>query len=208
MKDIVIYGASFSNIIKLIDAINAEKKHYNIIGFFDDEKFEEESSFMEYPIVGNKNNIGKYSNYYFVNNVASSFHARKKVAEIIGNNKLTNIIHPKIDLRYVSVGEGVIIHEGVLLGTNIQIGNNVVIRWAANITHDNHLGDFTFIGPNSTLCGYVTTDYGSYIGASSVIKQGINLGTESVVGLGAVVVKDVDPFSTVVGNPAREIRKK
>ena len=42
----------------------------------------------------------------------------------------------------------------------------------------------------------------------ALIKAGVNIGTGSVVGMGAVVTKDVHPYCIVVGNPARVIRKR
>jgi len=47
-----------------------------------------------------------------------------------------------------------------------------------------------------------------WIGHSALIKQGVNIGTGAVVGMGSIVTKDVAPYSIVVGNPAKEIRKR
>lgn len=53
-----------------------------------------------------------------------------------------------------------------------------------------------------------TIEHDVWIGEGALIKAGINIGTGSVVGMGAVVTKDVPPYSIVVGNPARTIRKR
>ena len=45
---------------------------------------------------------------------------------------------------------------------------------------------------------------GASIGANSTIVCGIRIGTYSFIGAGAVVTKDVKPYSLVVGNPARQ----
>ncbi len=47
-----------------------------------------------------------------------------------------------------------------------------------------------------------------WIGQYAIIKQGIHIGTGAVIGMGSVVTKDVEPYSIVAGNPAREIRKR
>lgn len=55
-----------------------------------------------------------------------------------------------------------------------------------------------------------TTNIGHdvWIGQYAMIKQGVTIGTGAVVGMGSVVTKDVDPYSIVAGNPAREIKKR
>jgi chloramphenicol O-acetyltransferase type B len=47
-----------------------------------------------------------------------------------------------------------------------------------------------------------------WIGNNVVIKQGVNIGTGSVIGMGSIVTKNVEPYSIVVGNPARHIRNR
>ena len=45
------------------------------------------------------------------------------------------------------------------------------------------------------------------IGANSTILPGITVGSDAVVGAGAVVTRDVAPRTAVAGNPARVLRK-
>ena len=47
-----------------------------------------------------------------------------------------------------------------------------------------------------------------WIGAGAIIKSGVIVGFGAVIGAGAVVTKDVAPYSVVVGNPARVIKKR
>lgn len=47
-----------------------------------------------------------------------------------------------------------------------------------------------------------------WIGQNSLIKQGIKIGNGAVIGMGSVVTKDVEPYSIVVGTPAKMIKKR
>jgi acetyltransferase-like isoleucine patch superfamily enzyme len=47
-----------------------------------------------------------------------------------------------------------------------------------------------------------------WIGSHVIILSGVNIGHGAVIGAGSVVAKDVQPYSIVVGNPIREIRKR
>jgi acetyltransferase-like isoleucine patch superfamily enzyme len=62
--------------------------------------------------------------------------------------------------------------------------------------HARHAALRTVIGPDV------------WIGERAMLKQGVTIGTGAVVGMGAIVTKDVAPYAVVAGNPAREIRKR
>jgi acetyltransferase-like isoleucine patch superfamily enzyme len=48
---------------------------------------------------------------------------------------------------------------------------------------------------------------GARIGGGAVLCPGVEIGEEAFVGAGAVVVRDVEPETVVVGNPARPLRE-
>ncbi|MDI9436416.1 MAG: acyltransferase, partial [Euryarchaeota archaeon] len=48
---------------------------------------------------------------------------------------------------------------------------------------------------------------GAWIAPGSIILAGITIGSNSIVGAGSVVIKDVDPYTIVGGNPAKIIKK-
>ncbi len=77
-----------------------------------------------------------------------------------------------------------------------RIGKNVFIGPAAALTNDPY-------PPSKKLVG-VTIEDDAIIGARAVIKAGVTIGKNSVVAMGAVVIKDVPENSVVVGNPSKE----
>lgn len=54
--------------------------------------------------------------------------------------------------------------------------------------------------------GGVRIEDDCWIGAGAIILNGVTIGKGSVVGAGAVVTKDVAPYTIVAGNPARKIK--
>ena len=113
-----------------------------------------------------------------------------------------------------NIGQNVVISPGVKLGKNVKVQNNVSIYTGVICEDDVFLGPsmvFTnIINPRSAIIrkdSYITTivEKGASIGANSTILCGIKIGTFSFIGAGAVVTKDVKPYSLVVGNPARHI---
>jgi len=57
--------------------------------------------------------------------------------------------------------------------------------------------------PRRTVIGHDV-----WIGERALIKQGVNIGTGAVVGMGSVVTRDVEPYAVVAGCPARVIRHR
>jgi UDP-2-acetamido-3-amino-2,3-dideoxy-glucuronate N-acetyltransferase len=112
-----------------------------------------------------------------------------------------------------NIGQNVVISHGVKLGNNVKVQNNVSIYTGVICDDDVFLGPsmvFTnVINPRSAIARkdqYLETivEKGASIGANSTIVCGNIIGRYAFIGAGAVVTKDVKPFSLVVGNPARQ----
>jgi sugar O-acyltransferase (sialic acid O-acetyltransferase NeuD family) len=210
MKPLVIYGAANPEIVKLVDAINERKEIWEIIGFLDDVKKGEVTSYMGYPILGGEESITEYGNKdcSFINNVFSTTHNRQLVREKLDKFRVNyaTLVSPGVDTRYVHIGADCVILEGVVLGTNVSIGNHVMVRANSTISHDAMVGTYVFVGPGVTICGNVTLGEGAYIGAGSVIKDGVNVGPWSTVGMGSIVNKDVAGDDIVAVAPAKSVK--
>ena len=110
-------------------------------------------------------------------------------------------------LASVEFGEGAIVCPHALFTSNIQIGSFFHCNYKSAIAHDCTVGDFVTLAPGVFINGNVTIEDEVYIGAGAVIKQGVTVGKNSVIGMGAVVLKDVIEGTTVVGNPAKEMKR-
>src|SRR6185369_10201510 len=85
------------------------------------------------------------------------------------------------------------------------IGNNVSIAGEVRIytmEHDIDSPDFAEIGAPVVIDDYVV------IGTRVTILPGVHIGKGAVIASGAVVTKDVEPYSVVGGIPAKEIKKR
>lgn len=112
---------------------------------------------------------------------------------------------------------------GVVLGDRVSLGmNNVIARGViddtvigggtkmadlCHIGHNNQVGkDVSFIS-GVVVNGSCNIGENAYI-STSVLRNQSTIGENAMVGMGAVVVKDVSPGVTVVGNPAKPFQKK
>lgn len=112
----------------------------------------------------------------------------------------------------VAIGEGAVLSPFVTLTSNIRIGRCFHANLYSYVEHDCVIGDFVTFAPGAKCNGNIVIEDHAYIGSGAVIKQGrpgrpLTIGKGAIVGMGAVVTRDVPPGTTVVGNPARQIQK-
>ncbi len=105
------------------------------------------------------------------------------------------------------IGEGLILQSSVVISCDVKIGKHVFLNFRSGIGHDSTIGDFCFIGTNTTLMGYVKVGEGVMIGCGANILPDVEIGDWSVIGAGSVVTKNVPPNEVWVGNPAKFLRK-
>jgi UDP-2-acetamido-3-amino-2,3-dideoxy-glucuronate N-acetyltransferase len=113
-----------------------------------------------------------------------------------------------------SLGQNVLVASGVILGNNVKVQNNVSLYEGVICEDDVFIGPsavFTnVINPRSAISRkdqYKKTMLrkGVTIGANATIICGIEIGSFAFIGAGAVVTKDVLPYSLVLGNPGRHV---
>lgn len=110
------------------------------------------------------------------------------------------------------IDEGALLCPFVTLTSNIRIGKHFHANIYSYVAHDCVIGDFVTFAPGVKCNGNVLIEDHAYIGAGAVLRQGkpgqpLTIGRGAVVGMGAVVTKDVPPGVTVVGNPARIFKR-
>lgn len=137
---------------------------------------------------------------------------------------------------FSSVGKGVYVgNNGIFTFKNIEIGDDVYI--GANAVFQSsygkiRIGDHVMFGPGvhihggnhkinevGTLMkhtpakqqgddGVITVEEDCWIGANAIILSNVTIGKGSVVGAGAIVTKDIPPYSVYTGTPAVKLRSR
>ena len=113
-----------------------------------------------------------------------------------------------VEMDSVVINEGAILCPFVTMTSNIKIGKHFHANLYSYVEHDCVIGDFVTFGPSVQCNGNVQIEDHVYVGAGAVIKHGqpgapLVIGRGAVIGMGAIVTKNVPAGLTVVGNPAQ-----
>lgn len=107
----------------------------------------------------------------------------------IGNNSL--------------IGLGNVIIGPITVGNNVILAQNIV---ASGLNH-NYADIRQPIYQQGVSVAPIVIEDDCWIGANTVITAGVRIGKHCVIAAGAVVTKNIPPYSVAVGNPARVIKQ-
>ena len=119
----------------------------------------------------------------------------------------------------VLIGEETVIGRAAIVELNTVIGKSCTIQTQAYITGDTILEDHVFIGPcvsmsNDKYMGakeyslkgpYIKT--GAKVGNNASLLPGVVIGTDTIIGAGAVVTRDIDDGIVAAGIPAKKLNR-
>ena len=132
----------------------------------------------------------------------------KILTQLPSNLEYISLIHPSaIISQWVKIGEGVIICAGCIITCDIHIGKFAQLNLNTTIVHDCVINDFFTTAPNVNISGDCVFGKHVYFGTSSSIKQGITICDNTIIGMGAIVTKNIEDPGVYVGIPAKKIVK-
>lgn len=121
----------------------------------------------------------------------------------------------------MAIGENVYIGKYCSLETDIEIGNDVLlgnnVGLIGKYDHDfscigKSIKDSPWIGNNDYRFKgkdlKIVIENDVWIGYGSIIVSGVRIGRGAIVAAGSIVLKDVEPYTIVAGNPAKVIKKR
>ena len=124
--------------------------------------------------------------------------------------KIPNYIHPSVNISpNVIIGEGVYILLGSSVMPYTTIKDYVMISMNVGLAHHSILDEGVFLSTGCNFGASIHAKKYAYCGISSTIMTGVKeLGENSLIGAGAVVIKDVPDNAVVAGVPAKIIKYK
>ena len=212
MKDLIISGSGGlgRETAWTAERINAVSPEWNILGFMDDNLQVQGKIIDGYRVIGTTAAARNYPDAYYVCAIGSARIRRIVVEKIksIADVKFATLIDPAsaFGRERIEIGEGCIICANTYITLDIKIGNHVYIGGNATVGHDAQIGDFVTMYPAAVLSGSTHVGADCELGTGSRVIQGLSIGNGTIIGAGAVVVRNMPPDCTAVGVPAKPIK--
>jgi sugar O-acyltransferase (sialic acid O-acetyltransferase NeuD family) len=166
-----------------------------------------------YPLISLERFL-KLSGQLYYNVAIGDGRARDSMRKSVGDAACVLQIHSpqSILLDANTIGEGSVLCPNAMVTSNATIGRFFQANIYSYVAHDCVIGDFVTFAPGVHCNGRVHIGDYAYIGTNAVIREGspgkpLRIGAGAIVGMGAVVTKDVPDGITVIGNPAKPMIK-
>lgn len=212
MNKLIIIGASGfgREVAWLVERINKVNPTWDLLGFIDDNPDLKDAVVGGYKVLGTSSAVGDYTDAYFVCAVGASKIREiiiNKVTEISPSIKFATLLDPTVEISdRVEIGEGTIICAHSIITVDISIGKHNIINLDCTVGHDAIMQDYVTLYPSVNVSGITNIGRCSELGTGTQIIQGKKVGDYSIVGAGAVIVKDIPEKCTAVGSPAKPIK--
>lgn len=194
-----------------IEALDAARENFEVIGFVDDTPAKQQSGWNGIPVF-DRSAFDRFPDALVlaVPGSPASFQVRNEIIASLGVDEArwATVVHPSAQVStYAQVGKNTFIMAGVVLTATSRVGNHVCILPNSVIHHDSSVGDYSLIGSNVVVAGYTTIGERCYIGSKTSVINNVNIGAGTLVGIGSNVITSIAENEKYVGNPAKSILK-
>lgn len=217
MRNIVFVGVTpiIRSVLNIME-LQHSMVNYNFIGIIDDDPLKQGNTFYGINVIGSFKEVVNLIDAYKITEFCiclseKRIKLRKEYFERLKNHNLfaPTLVHPGVSIADGAlISEGDLIFNGVYIGNNVSIGKNVIIYTNTNVEHDNIIEDHCYISPSCSTSGLVKIEGTTFLGTGTIVCPKVTIGTNSYIGAGSVVTKDVEAGSFGYGVPFREVEKK
>jgi sugar O-acyltransferase (sialic acid O-acetyltransferase NeuD family) len=213
MKNIIIIGGGNQAhyVIDIIERAN----QYNIVGIIDSIHPVGVDRFG-YKIIGRQENISElivqYQIYGGIIAIGDNWVRENIYLQILSlapDFKFINAIHPSVIIgNNVKIGKGVTAMAGVIFNPKAIIGDFTFFATGAQVEHDCIISDFASISAGSITGGHVKLGKYSALTLGVTVLDRLEIGENTVVGAGSLVLKSLPSNVLAYGNPLKIIRNR
>lgn len=206
MKQLVIIGAG--NVGGYLSYNIDSFGDYEVLGFLDDDHHKHGRTLYGRRVLGGINEIeilSKTEKLEVVIGISSPIAKQKMYHRL----KAFNVIFPNFIAKnvwlsnQVTIGKGVILYPGVSINYETKIEDFVIMNMNCAIGHNCTIGQYSTLAPGVNLAGFTHLEAMVSVGIGVSTKQNVKVGHSSNIAGQSMLIKDVEPNTTVGGVPAK-----
>ena len=148
---------------------------------------------------------------FFINPLNPVISLKVRILRMFGAKIGNNVcIKPSVNIKYpwnLTIGDNVWVGENVWIDNlaKVTIRDNVCISQGALLLCGNHNYKKTTF---DLIVGEINIEEGAWVGAKSTVCPGVTLHSHSILAVGSIATKDIEPYCIYQGNPAKKVRDR
>lgn len=211
-KKLVIYGTGETALMAY--EYFTYDSNYRVVAFTVEKKYLNQKLLNKLPVlpfeaVDKHYSPKKYQLYVAIsynqlNRIRAKYYSLAKKKKY----KLATYISSKAFVWHTAkIGENCMIFENNVIQHGVTIGNNVIL-WSGNhVGHRSVIEDHVYISSHCVISGSCHIGAYSFLGVNSTFNDHITLAPDTLVGSGAVIIKNTEKGKVYVGNPGKPLNK-
>jgi sugar O-acyltransferase (sialic acid O-acetyltransferase NeuD family) len=212
MAKLIIFGAG--DIARLAHHYFTHDSPHEVAAFVVDRNYRSDDGFLGLPLADAEEMTTRFPPAEFDMFVALSYaktnalRADKYSSAKAAGYRLVSYVSSRCTyLSQDQPGDNCFILEDNTIQPFVRIGNNVTM-WSGNhIGHDSTIEDHCFIASHVVVSGHVRVGTRSFIGVNATLRNNITIAPESIIGAGAVIMKDTRPKGVYLAERAKLFSK-
>jgi len=209
-KPLIVWGAKGPALV-VADIIRLGAE-YEIVGYLDNLNPERKNtSFGGARVLGGEEELDnlwragvRHVIFAFQNN-----QARLQLAEMVKARgfELALAIHPTASVAGdARIGAGTVVRAQSAIGPETQVGENCIIGYGAMVSHNCVIEDGVHLSSGVNVAGSVRIGRATWVGIGATVIDPRSVGSNSMIGAGAVVTADVPDNVIAYGVPAKVVK--
>jgi sugar O-acyltransferase (sialic acid O-acetyltransferase NeuD family) len=209
---LVVFGAG--DIARLARFYFATDSEHDVVAFAVDPEFRTAESFMDLPLVSMGDVVQRYPpsshkmfiavSYRNMNRVRAAKYAE---AKSLGYELVSYVSSRCTFLAAQAPGDNCFILEDNTIQPFVTIGNDVTL-WSGNhVGHDVVINDHSFISSHVVISGHAEIGRNCFIGVNATIRNSVHVADYTLVGAGALIMKNTTERSVYLGTRAERFAK-
>ena len=213
-KIIILGGLGNGSVIAnaIVDANKRGFDEWEFVGYLNDRQ-EKDSLIEGFQVLGKTSETSGFvkKGFYFINTIyrIDGQQERIKLFESLKilDSSLATFIHPMAYVALnVEIGTGTVVMPNVSISSGTSFGKCCLVMVGATIGHNNKIGNYCHFAAQCCTGAYLNISDGVHIGLNATIRESLEIGKNSALGMGSVLLENIGENEIWAGNPAKFIR--